>query len=89
MIITKRGKARINGILRRVHLSKAISILYSGRVSVALVILHKMGMRHTIFSPVTCLAVPYFSALSHKRQDFRKKVIAHEICVLILSTNCV
>jgi hypothetical protein len=30
-----------------------------------------------------CLAVPYFSALFHKRRGFREKVIEHKIFVLI------
>ena len=33
------------------------------------------------------LAPPYFSILSHKRHDFRKKVTEHEMCVLIFPTT--
>lgn len=45
---------------------------YSECLSVALDIQHGKGMRR-IKSPVTCLELPYFSTLSHKRQDFLKK----------------
>jgi hypothetical protein len=31
----------------------------------------------------------YFSTLSHKRRDFRKKIIDHKMCVLLLSANFV
>jgi hypothetical protein len=34
---------------------------------------------------VACLALPYFSTLPHKRNDFRKPVIQHKKCVLIFS----
>jgi hypothetical protein len=39
-----------------------------------------MRMRSIILSSFNCLAVPYFSTISHKRQDIRKK---------LLKINCV
>jgi hypothetical protein len=48
-----------------------------------------MRMRRTILPSVTCLTSAYFSTLSHKRQDFREKVIEHKMCVLIFSTTFV
>jgi hypothetical protein len=47
--------------------------------------LHTSKTVRIVLSSVTCLALPYFFTLFHKRHDFRrKKIIKHEICVLIL-----
>ena len=50
---------------------KAISITYSGCVSVALVMQHEMRMRHIVLSSVACLAAPYSSTFCHKRYDIK------------------
>jgi len=54
-------------------------------VSVALVIQHVKHVRPIILSSVVCPAL-YFSTLSHKRHNFRKKKFEHTMRVLILST---
>jgi hypothetical protein len=40
---------------------------------VAFVIQNKKHMRRITLSPVSCLSLPEFSTLSHKRYDFRKE----------------
>jgi hypothetical protein len=57
-------------------------------VSVALVIQHAMGMRRIILPPVVCLALPYFTTLSHKRYGFRgRELLIIKHVLLIHSTN--
>ena len=51
---------------------QAIRIIYSERVSVALVIQHAKRMRCIVLSSVLSVAVPYFSILLHKLPDFRE-----------------
>ena len=53
-------------------------------MSVALVIQHVKRMRHIVFLSVACLALPYYSKLSHKLHDFRKNVIKHRFSLQIL-----
>jgi hypothetical protein len=63
----------------------ARSITYSESVCVALVIQHVLHVRHTVFSLAVRLALTYISTFCCKVQDFQKKVIEYDICVLIFS----
>jgi hypothetical protein len=53
---------------------KAINITYSESMSVVLVIQHAKRMGR-IMSSVACMPLHYFSTVSHKRHDFRGKVL--------------
>ena len=65
---------------------KSRSITHSECVFVALFIQHAKSLHSIILSSVSCLALPYFSTLTHKLHDFRKKkVVEYEMGVFILS----
>jgi hypothetical protein len=58
-------------------------------VSIVLVIQHAKCMHLIILLAVASLGLPYSSTLSHEQHYFQKKVVEHEMCVLIFSTNFV
>jgi len=77
-----------NGACSRNHCcsGKTLSITYSECVFVALVIQHAKRKRHIILSYLACLALPYFSALSHKRFSGEKVIKQKKMCLLMLPT---
>jgi len=60
---------------------KAISIIYSECVSIALVIQQAKLMCHIIFPPVACLAVLYFLLYLINGTIFRKMLLKSIKCV--------
>jgi hypothetical protein len=58
-------------------------------VNVAWLIQHAVCMLHIVTSFVASQSPPHFSTLSHKRWNFRKKVIEHKMCVFIFSATFV
>jgi hypothetical protein len=89
----KPGNFMYSVILRRVRVTTVAvgkqCLTYSECVSVTLVIRSAKRMRRIILSSVTCPALPHFSTLSHKRNDFREKVTEHKMPVLIFCTTFV
>ena len=57
----------------RFYHGKAVSIIYSERVSLVLGTQYVMFMRRIILPSVSCLTLTYLSTLSHKQHDFLKK----------------
>jgi len=67
---------------------KTISITYCECVSVALVMQHAMRMRPAVISGLSDCTI-FFSTLSHKWHDFRKRVTEYKMCVVIFSATFV
>jgi hypothetical protein len=67
---------------------KAVSITYSDCVFITSGIQQAMGMRHIFICGLPDPTI-IFSTLSPKRQDFRLKIAAYEMCVLIFTTTFV
>jgi hypothetical protein len=58
-------------------------------VSVVSVSQHTKRMPHIILLSVACLALLYFSTLSHKRQDVRENFIEHKkVCFDFIYNFC-
>jgi hypothetical protein len=75
---------RITQYCNRCCSGKAISITYS-----ECVFLSSMECACAILSYLACPALQYFSTLSQKQHDFRKKVTKNKMCVFTFSTSFV
>jgi hypothetical protein len=58
-----------------------------GSVHVALLIQYTTRMRYIVTSIMAPQSATYFSALSHKRCDFRKKKLLNIKCVILFSLH--
>jgi hypothetical protein len=69
---------------------KARSITYSEGLFVVFVIQHAKRTPHIILTSVPCLALPYFSRLTHRRQDFRRRelLLTQNTCLDFLYNFC-
>jgi len=74
--------------LNRCYSGKAISVTYSECVLVALVIQHTMRLWHIVICSLPDSA-KLFSHYLINRTMFEKKIIEHEMCVVILYTSFV
>jgi len=62
---------------------------YTNDVCICGPLISSMQCACAILSSVVCPTLQYFSTLSHKRHDFRKKIIESKICILTFSTTIV
>jgi hypothetical protein len=74
-----------NITLRHVGCAKVRSITYSESMSVSIVIQHAEHMLCIILSSIACLALSYFSKLSHNFMILWKKFIECKMYVLFFS----
>ena len=83
--LKKTENIRIKVRFGRVHVNVfAVKKLYI--LSVCVCVCVRARMDRVVPSLVTCLAVPYFSALSHKRLDFRE-TFRQQKCVFWISVQ--
>ena len=68
---------------------KAVNIIYSKCVSLALIIQYAKRLCCSTSRSVACLAVPYFPHYLTNGTTFGKKVVEYEMCVLIYCTTFV
>jgi len=89
LIIKRKQTVYCNVTLRHLRATiVAVGNQYSERVFVDLDIWHAMRVRQIVVCGLPGSTVLFHK--SHKRHDFRnKKVIEHEVCVLIVCTICV
>jgi len=79
--------------LRHCCRGKEMNVKYTECVSVSLPQLFGMQivsfLRCIILSSVACLALPSYCTLSHKQQDYRKKIVEHKMRTLNVCTTLV